>query len=184
MALKYTAITAVPWATPFWKMATTVNWTYQLNVKWFVPFWAICKIRKRVAKFARIPLNQCDAKMQNVAQEKHGSKLVNKVNVEHDSSATTTRRPAVQSPIKSDLETYTSNRRFMSDSSETDEDSVSEVSLISTVQRCFFLNWKQSYVRGRHVFQLSGALWTHVWDVSRPFHCLTNIRVVGPFKTQ
>lgn len=67
-------------------------------------------------------------KMQNVAQGStaDNSKL-EKVNVEHGVGNSSTPHSATSSPAKSETETYSEHPRFMSDSSESEEDSVSEV---------------------------------------------------------
>lgn len=66
--------------------------------------------------------------MQNVAQ---GSTADNpkleKVNVHHDIGNSSTPHSTTSSPAKSETETYSEHPRFMSDSSESEEDSVSEV---------------------------------------------------------
>lgn len=67
-------------------------------------------------------------KMQNVAQgsSSDGQKL-EKVGVEHDhGKSSSTPQSSNSSPTKSD-ETYTLHPRFMTDSSESEEDDVSEV---------------------------------------------------------
>lgn len=72
-------------------------------------------------------------KMQNVAQ---GSAADNpkleKVNVHHDIGTSSTPCSATSSPAKSETETYSEHPRFMTDSSESEEDSVSEVSALNS----------------------------------------------------
>lgn len=68
--------------------------------------------------------------MQNVSQGtvQDNSTKLEKVNIQqHDIGISSTPHSSNSSPIKSETETYSGNRRFMSDSSESEEDSVSEV---------------------------------------------------------
>lgn len=72
--------------------------------------------------------------MQNVAQESTtDNPKIDKVNVHHDIVVAATKSPSTphsanSSPAKSETETYSEHQRYMSDSSESEEDSVSEVS--------------------------------------------------------
>lgn len=66
--------------------------------------------------------------MQNVSQgtAQDNNTKIDKVNVQqHDIGISSTPHSSNSSPIKSETETYSGNRRFMSDSSESEEDSVS-----------------------------------------------------------
>lgn len=67
--------------------------------------------------------------MQNVAQGSAADNpKIEKVNVHHDiGNSSSTPHSTNSSPAKSETETYSEHRRFMSDSSESEEDSVSEV---------------------------------------------------------
>lgn len=67
--------------------------------------------------------------MQNVAQESTtDNPKIEKVNVHHDiANSPSTPHSANSSPAKSETETYSEHQRYMSDSSESEEDSVSEV---------------------------------------------------------
>ncbi|KAK9744180.1 Ankyrin repeats (3 copies) [Popillia japonica] len=66
--------------------------------------------------------------MQNVAQGSAADNpKIEKVNVHHDiGNSSSTPHSTNSSPAKSETETYSEHRRFMSDSSESEEDSVSE----------------------------------------------------------
>lgn len=68
--------------------------------------------------------------MQNVSQESSpDNPKIDKVNVQHDigNLSSTPHSTSNSSPAKSETETYSEHRRYMSDSSESEEDSVSEV---------------------------------------------------------
>jgi hypothetical protein len=68
--------------------------------------------------------------MQNVSQESSpDNPKIDKVNVHHDigNLSSTPHSTSNSSPAKSETETYSEHRRYMSDSSESEEDSVSEV---------------------------------------------------------
>lgn len=77
-------------------------------------------------------------KMQNVAQ---GSAADNpkleKVNVQHGVGNSSTPHSATSSPAKSETETFSEQPRFMSDSSESEEDSVSEVGIVIFKRFCY-----------------------------------------------
>ncbi|CAH0553399.1 unnamed protein product [Brassicogethes aeneus] len=67
--------------------------------------------------------------MQNVSQEcPTDNPKIDKVNVQHDigNLPSTPQSTSNSSPAKSETETYSEHRRYMSDSSESEEDSVSE----------------------------------------------------------
>lgn len=65
--------------------------------------------------------------MQNVTQESSpDNPKLDKVNVHHEIPSTP-HSTSNSSPAKSETETYSEHRRYMSDSSESEEDSVSEV---------------------------------------------------------
>lgn len=72
----------------------------------------------------------CIAKMQNVGQATAGDgpKTADKV-VHHDigNSPSTPHSTSNSSPAKSETETYSEHRRYMSDTSGSEDDSVSEV---------------------------------------------------------
>ncbi|XP_045468094.1 ankyrin repeat domain-containing protein 17-like isoform X2 [Harmonia axyridis] len=67
--------------------------------------------------------------MQNVSQDSSvGKAKIEKVNVQYDIRTSSTPRSTSNSSLaKSETETYSERRRYMSDSSESEEDSVSEV---------------------------------------------------------
>ncbi|KAL3278379.1 hypothetical protein HHI36_013707 [Cryptolaemus montrouzieri] len=67
--------------------------------------------------------------MQNVSQDSSADKpKIEKVNVQYDiRTSSTPHSTSNSSPTKSETETYSERRRYMSDSSESEEDSVSEV---------------------------------------------------------
>lgn len=68
--------------------------------------------------------------MQNVPKDTGADESrLEKVNVQHDigNIISTTPQSSSSTPSKSESETYSKNRRFMSESSESEEDSVSEV---------------------------------------------------------
>ncbi|XP_063908779.1 ankyrin repeat domain-containing protein 17 isoform X5 [Zophobas morio] len=72
--------------------------------------------------------------MQNVSQESSpDNPKIDKVNVQHDigNLSSTPHSTSNSSPAKSETETYSEHRRYMSDSSESEEDSVSEDSAFS-----------------------------------------------------
>lgn len=97
--------------------------------------------------------------MQNVAQ---GSAADNpkleKVNVQHGSSSTP--HSATSSPAKSETETYSEHPRFMTDSSESEEDSVSEVGTQKYPFMCDFLCIYVECMRGLHSDELArDILW-------------------------
>ncbi|XP_068908725.1 ankyrin repeat domain-containing protein 17 isoform X12 [Tenebrio molitor] len=72
--------------------------------------------------------------MQNVSQESSpDNPKIDKVNVHHDigNLSSTPHSTSNSSPAKSETETYSEHRRYMSDSSESEEDSVSEDSAFS-----------------------------------------------------
>lgn len=67
--------------------------------------------------------------MQNVAQgSTTDNPKIDKVNVHHDLPSTP-HSTSNSSPAKSETETYSEHRRYMSDSSDSEEDSVSEVGI-------------------------------------------------------
>ncbi|XP_044260011.1 ankyrin repeat domain-containing protein 17 isoform X12 [Tribolium madens] len=69
--------------------------------------------------------------MQNVTQESSpDNPKIDKVNVQHEIPSTP-HSTSNSSPAKSETETYSEHRRYMSDSSESEEDSVSEASACS-----------------------------------------------------
>ncbi|XP_064212242.1 ankyrin repeat domain-containing protein 17 isoform X4 [Tribolium castaneum] len=69
--------------------------------------------------------------MQNVTQESSpDNPKIDKVNVQHEIPSTP-HSTSNSSPAKSETETYSEHRRYMSDSSESEEDSVSEDSACS-----------------------------------------------------
>ncbi|KAK9891834.1 hypothetical protein WA026_016633 [Henosepilachna vigintioctopunctata] len=67
--------------------------------------------------------------MQNVSQDSSADKpKIEKVNVQYDiRTSSTPYSTSNSSPTKSETETYSERRRYMSDTSESEEDSVSEV---------------------------------------------------------
>lgn len=73
--------------------------------------------------------------MQNVAQGPSSDiQKLEKVNVQHDIGKSSTPISSNSSPTKSETETYSELQpRFMSDSSESEEDDVSEVKMIKTM---------------------------------------------------
>lgn len=69
--------------------------------------------------------------MQNVAQRSTtDNPKIEKVSVNHHDigNSSSTPHSSNSSPAKSETDTYSERRRFMSDTSESEEDSVSEVS--------------------------------------------------------
>lgn len=84
--------------------------------------------------------------MQNVAQ---GSTADNpkleKVNVQHGVGNSSTPHSATSSPAKSETETYSEHPRFMSDSSESEEDSVSEVCTTIQERISYFFRWPRGF---------------------------------------
>lgn len=85
-------------------------------------------------------------KMQNVAQ---GSAADNpkleKVNVQHGVGNSSTPQSATSSPAKSETETFSEQPRFMSDSSESEEDSVSEVGFLICAGFCYSFHWPRGF---------------------------------------
>lgn len=77
--------------------------------------------------------------MQNVPQDSPvGKPKIEKVNVQDIRTSSTPRSTSNSSLTKSETETYSERRRYMSDSSESEEDSVSEVSLFESLTfSCF-----------------------------------------------
>lgn len=77
-------------------------------------------------------MSNCDANMQNVPQDTGADdSRLEKVNVQHDiGNISSTPQSTNSTPTKSETETYSENRRFMSETSESEEDSVSEVGLV------------------------------------------------------
>lgn len=76
--------------------------------------------------------------MQNVSQESStDNPKIDKVTVQHDigNSSSTPQSTSNSSPAKSETETYSEHRRYMSETSESEEDSVSEVGY------CFKNDW-------------------------------------------
>lgn len=68
--------------------------------------------------------------MQNVSQESStDNPKIEKVSVLHQlgNSSSTPQSTSNSSPAKSETETYSEHRRYMSETSESEEDSVSEV---------------------------------------------------------
>lgn len=68
--------------------------------------------------------------MQNVSQESStDNPKIDKVTAQHDigNSSSTPQSTSNSSPAKSETETYSEHRRYMSETSESEEDSVSEV---------------------------------------------------------
>lgn len=83
--------------------------------------------------------------MQNVPKDTGADESrLEKVNVQHDigNIISTTPQSASSTSSKSESETYSKNRRFMSESSESEEDSVSEVRI--ELYSAFFLPLSKS----------------------------------------
>lgn len=80
--------------------------------------------------------------MQNVPQESStDNPKIDKVNVHHDignTSCTPQSTTSNSSPAKSETETYSEHRRYMSETSESEEDSVSEVGFCFLSSRPLF----------------------------------------------
>ncbi|XP_019763189.1 ankyrin repeat and KH domain-containing protein 1 isoform X1 [Dendroctonus ponderosae] len=80
--------------------------------------------------------SNCDVNMQNVPQDKGADdSRLERVNVQHDlGNILSTPQSTNSTPTKSETETYSENPRFMSETSESEEDSVSEVESLMVEQ--------------------------------------------------
>lgn len=110
--------------------------------------------------------------MQNVGQSENRN--IDKVNVQLDVVKSSTPQSSASSPAKSETETYSgAPAKYMTDSSESEDDSVSEVKrvLFSTeavaLRECDYL-YRSKYYKGHLVLVLSKHT---IPSSSNPFLC-------------